>query len=53
MVTIWQAKKDHSGALVRCPVPESIQVKLPSEWNYPPLDAERKEADSNRECALK
>ncbi|TNM89764.1 hypothetical protein fugu_003998 [Takifugu bimaculatus] len=47
MVTIWQAKKEHSGALIRCPVPESIQVKLPSEWNYPPLDAERKEADSN------
>lgn len=53
MVTTWQAKKEHSAALIRCPIPESIQVKIPSEWNYPPLDAERKEADGNSECALK
>lgn len=49
MVTTWQAKKDQ----VRGPVPESIQVKIPSEWKYPSLDAERKEADGNSERALK
>lgn len=49
MVTTWQAQKDQ----VRGPVPESVQVKIPSEWKYPSLDLERKEADSNSECALK
>lgn len=53
MVTIWQAKKDQSGGLTRGPIPESVQVKIPREWNYPPPDAERREADSNSECALK
>lgn len=53
MVTIWQANKQHSGALFKCHVPESIQVKIPNEWNYTPLEAKEKEAGNNSECALK
>lgn len=52
MVAVWQAKREHSGALIRCPVPESVQVKIPSEWNYPPLEAEPREADTDSESAL-
>lgn len=53
MVTIWQANKQHSGALFKCRVPESIQAKIPNEWNYTPLEAKGKEAGNNSECALK
>lgn len=52
MVTIWQAKKEHSGALFKHHVPESIQAKIPKEWNYTPLDAKGKEAANNSECPL-
>lgn len=52
MVTIWQAKKEHSGALFKHHVPESIQAKIPKEWNYTPLEAKGKEAANNSECPL-
>lgn len=53
MVTIWQFRKEHGGALMECHVPESVQGKIPSEWNYPPLEATRKEAGNNSACAAK
>lgn len=52
MVTIWQAKKEDSGALFKRHVPESIQAKIPKEWNYTPLEAKGKEAANNSECPL-
>lgn len=52
MVTIWQAKKEHSGALFKHHVPESIQAKIPKEWNYTPLEVKGKEAANNSECPL-
>lgn len=52
MVTIWQAQKDNGGALFKRHVPESIQAKIPKEWNYTPLEAKGKEAANNSESPL-
>lgn len=52
IVTIWQAKKEHSGALLKRHIPETIQAKIPKEWNYVPLEAKGKEAANNSECPL-
>lgn len=52
MVTIWQLKREHSGSLFKRHVPESIQVKIPKEWNYTPLEGKGKESDNNSERTL-
>lgn len=52
MVTIWQAKREHSGSLFKRHVPESIQEKIPKEWNYTPLEVKGKESDNNSEGTL-
>lgn len=52
MVTIWQAKKECNGALFKRQLPESIQAKIPKEWNYTPLKVKGKEAANNSKCFL-
>lgn len=43
MVMGWQATEEHSGALFRRDIPESVLAKIPKEWNYTPLEQRGKE----------
>lgn len=43
MVTGWQATEELSGALFKRNVPENVLVKIPKDWNYPPVEARGKE----------
>ncbi|KAL1274734.1 hypothetical protein QQF64_027548, partial [Cirrhinus molitorella] len=47
LVSMMQACKDQSGALVQKQLPENVLSKIPKEWNYIPQDPKFSESSKN------